>query len=230
MSDCRVSPGRSRPGSENAHFSRSRVDASARSSSSNSCVRLTLFVQLVRIRNRTMSETISSGGRFPLYSPGEVVAFPDVGPAVAAGVLVRAPLKAVRLAGRVRLGRCRLVEQTAQVDEVLLRRRALLQRRDPPLRDEGVRRHGVYASTTSLSGFAMRALTTCLAGISTRAPVAGFRPMRVVCGRGRNPTLRSSTCSAGVEVAVLRFRWRGPSRPARATDPAARRTCRASPA
>ena len=34
----------------------------ARSSSSNSCVRLTLFVQLVRIRNRTMSDTISSGG------------------------------------------------------------------------------------------------------------------------------------------------------------------------
>ena len=87
VSDCRVSPGRSRSGSENAHFSRSRVDASARSSSSNSCVRLTLFVQLVRIRNRTMSETISSGGfssaseycrswskaasrfaRFPLYS------------------------------------------------------------------------------------------------------------------------------------------------------------------
>ena len=87
VSDCRVSPGRSRSGSENAHFSRSRVDASAKSSSSNSCVRLTLFVQLVRIRNRTMSETISSGGfssaseycrswskaalrsaRFPLYS------------------------------------------------------------------------------------------------------------------------------------------------------------------
>ena len=28
--------------------------------------------------------------------------------------------------------------------------------------------------------------------------------IRVVCGRGRNPTLRSSTCSAGVEVAALR--------------------------
>ena len=85
--DCRVSPGRSRSGSENAHFSRSRVDASTKSSSSNSYVRLTLFVQLVRIRNRTMSDTISSGGfssaneycrswsnatsrsaRFPLYS------------------------------------------------------------------------------------------------------------------------------------------------------------------
>ena len=37
------------------------------------------------------------------------------------------------------------------VDEVLLRRQALPQRRDPPLRDEGVRCHGVYASTTSLS-------------------------------------------------------------------------------
>ena len=52
---------------------------------------------------------------FPLVLPGEVVAFPDVGPAVAAGVLVRAPLKAVRLAGRVRLGRCRLVEQTVTI-------------------------------------------------------------------------------------------------------------------
>ena len=43
-------------------MSRSRVAASARSSSANSCVWLTLFVQFVRIRNRTMSETISSGG------------------------------------------------------------------------------------------------------------------------------------------------------------------------
>ena len=62
MSACRVSPGRKRSGSENAHFSLSRVLASARSSSSNSCDRLTLFVQLVRIRNRTMSDTINSGG------------------------------------------------------------------------------------------------------------------------------------------------------------------------
>ena len=36
--------------------------ASARSSSVNSYVWLTLLVQLVRMRNRTMSETISSGG------------------------------------------------------------------------------------------------------------------------------------------------------------------------
>ena len=62
VSDCRVSPGRSRSGSENAHLSRLRVVASASSSSAISCVRLTLFVQFVRIRNRIMSETISRGG------------------------------------------------------------------------------------------------------------------------------------------------------------------------
>ena len=99
-----------------------------------------------------------------LVLPGEVVALPDIGPAVAAGVLPRAPLEAVPLARRVRIGRRRLVQQMAQVDEVLLRCRALLQRRGPPLRDEGVGSHGGYASTTSLSCFAIRALTTCLAG------------------------------------------------------------------
>ena len=59
---CRVSPGRRRSGSDIAHLSLSRVAPSARSSSVNSCVTLTLFVQLVRMRNRAMSETISSGG------------------------------------------------------------------------------------------------------------------------------------------------------------------------
>ncbi len=43
-------------------LSRSRVAASARSSRPNSYVLLTLFVQLVRMRNRSMSETISRGG------------------------------------------------------------------------------------------------------------------------------------------------------------------------
>ena len=62
VSDCRVSPGRSRSGFENAHLSLSRVAASAKSSRPNSWVWLTLFVQLVRIRNRRISETISSGG------------------------------------------------------------------------------------------------------------------------------------------------------------------------
>ena len=59
---CRVSPGRNRSGSDIAHLSLSRVAPSARSSSASSYVTLTLFVQLVRTRNRTMSETISSGG------------------------------------------------------------------------------------------------------------------------------------------------------------------------
>ena len=62
VSACRLSPGRSRSGSDIAHLSLSRMAASARSSSVNSWVRLTEFVQLVRMRNRAMSETISSGG------------------------------------------------------------------------------------------------------------------------------------------------------------------------
>ena len=47
---------------------------------------------------------------------------------------------------------------------------------------------------------------------------------RVVCGRGRNPTLSPP------DVAVVGFRSPGPSGPAPATGPAGRRTGRASPA
>ena len=75
-----------------------------------------------------------------LVFPGEVVALPDVGPAVAAGVPA-CPLEVVRLTRWVGLGRRRLVQQTAQVDEVLLGRRTLFQLRGSPLRDELVRRH-----------------------------------------------------------------------------------------
>ena len=62
VSACRVSPGRSRSGSESAHLSLLRLAAFVRSSSSNSWTTLTLLVQLVWMRNRAMSETISSGG------------------------------------------------------------------------------------------------------------------------------------------------------------------------
>ena len=58
---------------------------------------------------------------------------PDVRPAVAARVLAGTPLEAVRLAGRVGLDRRRLAQQPAQVDEVLLRGRALLQLGGPHL-------------------------------------------------------------------------------------------------
>ena len=62
VSACRLSPGRSRSGSDIAHLSLSRTAASARSSSVNSWVSLTLLVQWVRMRKRAMSETMSSGG------------------------------------------------------------------------------------------------------------------------------------------------------------------------
>ena len=52
-------------------------------------------------------------------------------------------------------------------------------------------------------------------------------PRRVVCGRGRNPTL--SGFRARVAVQGLRFRRRGPSGPAVATRPGDRRSGRASP-
>ena len=73
-----------------------------------------------------------------LVFPREVVALPDVGPAVAAGVPARSSLEAVRVPGRVGLGWRRLAEQATQVDEVLLGRGAFFQLGGPPLRYEFV--------------------------------------------------------------------------------------------
>ena len=80
-------------------------------------------------------------GVLPLVLPGEAMPLPHVGPAVAAAVLARSALEAVVLAGGVGLGRGQLAEEPAEVDEVLLRRRAFLQFRRPPLGDELDRCH-----------------------------------------------------------------------------------------
>ena len=96
-------------------------------------------------RQRVESELTERGvevGPFALVLPRKVVVLPDIGPAVAAGVLPGTALEAVCLAGRVGLGRRRLTEQPAQVDEVLLRSRALLQLGGAPLGDKLVRCHG----------------------------------------------------------------------------------------
>ena len=78
-----------------------------------------------------------------LVLPGEAVALPHVGPTGATGVLARASLEAVVLAGGVGIGGRRLAEQAAEIDEVLLRRGALRQLRRPPLGDELTRCHGI---------------------------------------------------------------------------------------
>ena len=78
-----------------------------------------------------------------LVLPREAVAFPHVRPAVATPVLACAALEAVGLACGVGLRWDRLAEQAAQIDEVLLRGRALLQLRRPPLGDEFARGHVV---------------------------------------------------------------------------------------
>ena len=70
------------------------------------------------------------------------MALPDIGPAVAAGVLASPALEAVRLPARVGVGQLGFIQQLARVEEVLLRCRPLRQRGGPPLGDELVRRHG----------------------------------------------------------------------------------------
>ena len=89
-----------------------------------------------------LSECRVQVGVLALVLPGEVVALPHVGPTAAARVLARAALEAIMLAGGVVFGWRRLAEQPAQVDEVLLRRRALLELDGAPLGDELVRRQG----------------------------------------------------------------------------------------
>ena len=74
--------------------------------------------------------------RCPLYSQAKWWRF-QTSAQPSPPVSLRAPaLEAVVLAGRVGLRWRRLVQQPAQVDEVLLRRRALLQLRRAPLGDE----------------------------------------------------------------------------------------------
>ena len=70
------------------------------------------------------------------------MAFPHVGPAACAAVLAGATLETVPVAGRVGLGGSRFVEQSAQVDEVLLGSEYLLEVGGAPFGDEGARCHG----------------------------------------------------------------------------------------
>jgi len=103
-------------------------------------------------RERVLPELIEGGVevRVPaLVLPREAVALPHVSPAVATGILARAALEAVALAGGIRLGRRRLAKQPAEIDEVLLRRGALLQLRRPPLGDEFTGCHGIELTGAS---------------------------------------------------------------------------------
>ena len=68
-----------------------------------------------------------------LVFPAEAAAPPDIGPAVAAADFLRAALETVALAFRIVLGRRRLAEQAAEVDEMLLRALPLPQLAVAPL-------------------------------------------------------------------------------------------------
>ena len=92
----------------------------------------------------------------------------------------------------------------------------------------------VYFNTNLVGTLSKQTVLRLFLDAARRAGrIEGRRPkllpqQRVVCGRGRNPTL--SRCPPSVAVQALRFRRRGPSGPAHATGPAVRRTCRASSA
>src|SRR3954464_12691785 len=53
--------------------------------------------------------------------PSEVTSLPDIGPTLSAGRLVRSLLEGEDLADRIRLSRSRFIQQSAYVDELLLR-------------------------------------------------------------------------------------------------------------
>ena len=108
---------------------------------------------------RSWLKAASRSARRPLYSQAKQCRFQTSAHAVAAGILPSAPLEAVRFADWIGLGRRRLAQQPAQVDEVFLRCRVLLQRGGPPLRDERVRRHGqVLVNKPDFANWAPRSL------------------------------------------------------------------------
>ena len=73
--------------------------------------------------------------------PGEEALLPDIGPSFAAADLGRALFEGKMVADRIVLGGSRVVEQPAEVDEMLLRRRPFGQRHRLPFADEVLRGH-----------------------------------------------------------------------------------------
>ena len=144
-------------------------------------------------RQRVLPELSEGGvqiGALALVLPSEVMALPDVGPAVAAGLLARAALEAVTLAGRVGFGGGGFVQQPAQVNEVFLRRRALLQLRRAPLRDELVRSHAVTHLADPLS--------------STTVAENAMTPLQRMCARTPRLSINAATVSISSEDLMRR--------------------------
>jgi hypothetical protein len=75
-------------------------------------------------------------GVFALVLPGEKAALPDIGPALAAALLVGAGLEGVARAARVVLHGGGVADQAAQVDKMLLVTATFLDGSLPPLLDE----------------------------------------------------------------------------------------------
>src|ERR1019366_396812 len=76
----------------------------------------------------------------PFIFPAEVAALPDVGPTLAATCLRGAALKAVEITRGIGFCRRRFAEQSAQIEKMLLRCRALLQLNGVPFSNEVIDR------------------------------------------------------------------------------------------
>ncbi len=155
-----VMPGRRASGSVKRLRRTSRFAGSARPAKLNWCFCLAVAVKLVWTSKRSMSQTTSRGGFseilavekelvvgrvevfvFAFVLPTEVAAHPDVGPTVAALGFLDAALEGVPLAVGIGGGRFRLVEQVAEVEEMLLAGAPLGEIDLLPLGDELLRSH-----------------------------------------------------------------------------------------
>ena len=84
-----------------------------------------------------------------LVLPGEMPPLPNIRPPIAPAILRRPPLKAVLLALRVSIHRCRLAQHRAQVIEMRLRDRFLRLRDLSPPVDELGGRHPITQNSSS---------------------------------------------------------------------------------
>jgi hypothetical protein len=95
-------------------------------------------------RLAVLQELVVGGGEvlvFALVFPAEAAALPHVGPAFAAAVLRGAALEGEGLTRRISRRRFRVAEHFAEIEEMLLRGRALGERDFAPLGDEFGGRH-----------------------------------------------------------------------------------------
>ena len=104
--------------------------------------------------------------------PTEISTLPDIGPSVAAACLGRAAFKTVEVAGRIGRGRRRFAQDTAEVEEMFLRRGTLLEFGGAPFADEFIYRRGPRQPSVSLHSHRLGPVVSAAKGSPPRSPPA----------------------------------------------------------